>query len=139
MSCVLSLPAVGCLAFCFLPPPLPGFGPQILGGRDWSPTELILMTFLWKMSSSEGPDESDGDVEEVNTRRKKKASLTCYPGTNPAGLKLKASSSSEKEETESQRAGCGGKIIWGGHPFRREGRRRDYAIQQVQGTCDGLQ
>jgi hypothetical protein len=39
------------------------------------------------MSSSEDPDESDGDVEEVNKRRKTKANLTCYPGTNPAGLK----------------------------------------------------
>jgi hypothetical protein len=32
-----------CRLFGFLPPPLPGFGPQLLGGRDWSPTELIFV------------------------------------------------------------------------------------------------
>jgi hypothetical protein len=54
------------------------------------------------MSSFEGPDESDGDVEEVNKRRKKKANLTCYPGTNPAGLKHPAVPKKKKRNRKEQ-------------------------------------
>ena len=54
------------------------------------------------MSSSESDDESDNDVEEVNKRRKKRANLGAYPGTNPAGLKQPAVPKKKKRDREKQ-------------------------------------
>ena len=54
------------------------------------------------MSSSESDDESDNDVEQVNKRRKKRANLGAYPGTNPAGLKQPAVPKKKKRDREKQ-------------------------------------
>ena len=54
------------------------------------------------MSSSEDSAESDDDVEKVNKRRKKKASLTAYPGTEPSGLKHPAVPKKKKRDREKQ-------------------------------------
>ena len=54
------------------------------------------------MSSSEDPAESDDDVEEVNKRRKKRANLTAYPGTNPPGLKHPPVPTKKKRDRKEQ-------------------------------------
>ena len=54
------------------------------------------------MSSSEDPAESDDDVEEVNKRRKKRANLTCYPGTSPSGLKHPPVPTKKKRDRKEQ-------------------------------------
>ena len=54
------------------------------------------------MSSSEDPSESDDDVEEVNKRRKKRASLGAYPGTNPPGLKHPPVPTKKKRDRKEQ-------------------------------------
>jgi hypothetical protein len=54
------------------------------------------------MSSSEDSAESDDDVEKVNKRRKKRANLTAYPGTEPSGLKHPAVPKKKKRDRKEQ-------------------------------------
>jgi hypothetical protein len=48
------------------------------------------------------PTPRSDDVEEVNKRRKKRANLTAYPGTEPSGLKHPPVPTKKKRDRKEQ-------------------------------------